>query len=75
MRSVGHVVHMEDRGVAHRVLVGRLKGKRPLGRSRHRWDNNIKMEVGWGGLGSFDLAQDRDRCWMPVHAVMKLWVP
>jgi hypothetical protein len=51
---VGQVVHMEDKGVPHRVLVGRPKGKRPLGRPRHRWENNIKMdlkEVGCGGMG------------------------
>jgi hypothetical protein len=47
MRWVGHVVHIEDREVAQRVLVGRPKGKRPLGRPRHRWENNIKIEVGW----------------------------
>jgi len=37
--------------------------------------DNMKIEVGWGGMGWFDMAQDRDRCWMPVNAVMKLWVP
>jgi hypothetical protein len=69
---------MIDRGAAHRVLVGRPKGKRPLGRPRYIWENNIKMglkEVGCGGMGWFDLAQDRNRWWVPVNAVMKLWVP
>jgi hypothetical protein len=51
MRWVGHVPRTgEERGV-HRVLVGKPGGKRPLGRPRHRWDDNIKMdlqEVGWG---------------------------
>jgi len=54
----------ERRGV-YRVLVGRLEGKRPLGRPMHRWDYNIKMdlrEVGWVGMDWIDLAQDRDRC-------------
>jgi hypothetical protein len=52
----------ERRGV-YRVLVGKPQGKRPLGRPRHRWENNIKMalqEVGWG-MDWIDLAQDRDR--------------
>ena len=52
MRWAGHVAHMgEERGV-HRVLVGKLEGKRPLGRPRRRWEDNIKMdlqEVGCGG--------------------------
>jgi len=51
------------RGV-HRVFVGKPVGKGPLGRPRHRWENNIKMdfrEVGWGGMDWIDLAQDRDR--------------
>jgi hypothetical protein len=54
----------EDRGV-YRVLVGKPEGKRPLGRQRRRWEDNIKMdlqEVGGGGCGDWmDLAQDRDR--------------
>ena len=56
MRWAGHVARMgKDRGV-HRVLVGKPEGKRPLGRPRHRWEINIKMdlqEVG-GGLGGLD---------------------
>jgi hypothetical protein len=64
MRWAGHVASMgEDRGV-QRVLVGKPEGKRPLGRPRRRWGNNIKMdlqEVG-GGRGDWrELAQDRDR--------------
>ena len=48
----------------YRVLVGKLEAKRPLGRSRHRWENNIKMDLHEVGCGSMDwikLAQDRDR--------------
>jgi hypothetical protein len=48
----------------YRVLVGKLNGKRPLGRPRHRWENNIKMglqEVGCGSMDWIKLAQDRDR--------------
>jgi len=64
MRWVGHVVHIgEGRGV-YRVLVGKPSGKRPLGVPRHRWGNNIKMdlqEVGCGGTDWIELAQERDR--------------
>ena len=66
----------EGRGV-HRFLVGKPKGKRSLGRPRHRWEYNIKMdlwEVGGGG-DWMELAQDRDRWWALVNTVMKLRVP
>ena len=67
----------EGRGV-HRVLVGKPEGKRPLGRPRHRWEDNIKMDlqgVG-GGYGDWmELAQDRDRWRAFVITVMKLRVP
>jgi len=62
----------EGRGV-HRVLVGKPEGKRPLGRPRRRWEDNIKMdlqEVGCGGMDWIELAQDRDRYWALVSAVM-----
>ena len=63
MRWAGHVARMgEDRG-AHRVLVGKPEGKRPLGRPRSRWENNIKMalqEVGGVRGDWMELAQDRD---------------
>jgi hypothetical protein len=67
----------EGRGV-HRVPVGKPGGKRPLGRPRRRWEDNIKMdlqEVG-GGYGDWmELAQDRDRWWALVSAVMNFRVP
>ena len=66
----------ERRGV-YRVLVGKLEGKRPLGRPRHRWGNNIKMdrqEVGCRGKDWIELAQDRDRWRTLVNAVMNLRV-
>ena len=53
----------ERRGV-YRVLVGKCEGKRPLGRPKHRWEDNIKMalqEVGCGGMDWIELSQDRDR--------------
>jgi hypothetical protein len=67
----------EGRG-AYRVLVGRPEGRRPLGRPRRRWEDNIKMdlhEVGWGGMDWIDMAQDRDRWQALVSAVMNLRVP
>jgi len=64
MRWAGHVASMgEDRGV-HRVLVGKPEGKRPLGRPRRRWEDNIKMDLQKvaGVRGDWmELAQDRDR--------------
>jgi hypothetical protein len=78
MRWVSHVARMgEERGV-HWVLVGKPEGKRPSGRPRHRWEDNIKMdlqEVG-GGCGDWmELAQDRDRWQALVITVKILWVP
>jgi len=67
----------DERGV-YRVLVGKPEGKRPLGRPRSRWVENIRMdlqEVGCGYMDWTGLAQDRDRCGTLVSAVMKLRVP
>jgi len=78
MRWAGHVAHMGERRGEHKVLVGSPEGKRPLGRPRHRWEDNFKMDlqgVGCGGMGWIELAQDRDRCWDLVIALMNLWVP
>ena len=66
----------EGRGV-HRVLVGKPEGKRPLGRPRHGWEDNIKMdlqEVG-GDVEWMELAQDRDRWRTLVNTVMNIRVP
>jgi hypothetical protein len=63
---------------AYRIFVGKPAGKRPLGRTRCRWMDNVKMnlrEIGWGGMGWTDLAQDRDRWRALVNMVMNLWVP
>jgi hypothetical protein len=78
MRWVGHVARMVERRGLYRVLVEKSKEKRPLGRPRHRWEYNIKMdlqEVGCGSMDWIDLAQDRDRWWALVNVVIKLWVP
>ena len=76
MRWVGHVSCTgEVRGV-HRVLVGKSEGKRPLGRPKRRWEDNIKMalwEVGGGG-DWMELAQDRDRWRALVNTVMNFRV-
>jgi len=64
MRWVGHVAHMGERRGVYRVLVVKPEGKRPLGRTRHRWKDNIKMdlqEVGFGGMYWPNLAQDMER--------------
>ena len=58
--------------------MGKPEGKRPIGRPRRRWEDNIKMdlqEVGCGGMDWIDLAQDMDRWWALVSAVMNIWVP
>ena len=65
-------------GREERVLVGNPEGKRPLGRPRGRWEDNIKMdlqEVGCGGMDWIELAQDMDRWRALVKAVMNLRVP
>jgi hypothetical protein len=62
----------------YRVLMGKREGKRPMGRPRCRWEDNIKVdlqEVGCGCMGWIGLAQDRDRWRAVVNAVMKLRVP
>ena len=67
----------EESGV-YRVLVGKPVGRRPLGRHRRRWVDNIRMdlqEVGWGYMDWIGLAQDRDRWRTLVSAVMNLRVP
>jgi len=68
---------MGDSTGVYRVLVGKPEGKRPLGRPRRRWEDNIEMdlqEVGCRGMDWIDMAQDRDR-WRPfVNAVMNLRV-
>ena len=78
IRWEGHVARVGERRGVYRVLVEKPEGKRPLGRSRQRWENNIKMdlqEVGCGGMDWIDVAQDRDRWQAFANAVMNLRVP
>jgi hypothetical protein len=68
-----HVVCRGERRGVYRVFLGKPEGKRPLGRPRHRWLDNIKMdlqEVGCRGMDWIGLAQDRDRWWAFVNVVM-----
>jgi len=78
MRWAGHVARMgEERGV-YRVLLGKQAGKRPLGKLRHRWVDNIMtdlQELGCGNMDWIGLAQDRDKWRTLVSAVMNLRVP
>jgi len=67
----------ERRGV-YRILVGKPEGRKPLGRPRRKWEDNIKMDlqkVRCGGMEWIELAQDRDRWRELVNVVMKLRVP
>jgi hypothetical protein len=69
---------MGKRRGMYSVFVGKPEGKRPLGRPRHRWEDNIKMdlqEVEYEGTDWIELAQDRDRWRALVNAVMNLRVP
>ncbi|KAJ4431596.1 hypothetical protein ANN_20195 [Periplaneta americana] len=78
LRWAGHVARMGESRNAYRVLVGRPEGKRPLGRPRRRWEDNIKMdlrEVGCDDRDWINLAQDRDRWRAYVRAAMNLRVP
>jgi hypothetical protein len=77
MRWAGHVARMEKRN-ACRILVGKPEGKRPLGRPKRRWVDNIKMdlrEIEWDGMDWIDLAQDRDQWRALVNAQMNVQVP
>ena len=78
MRWAGHVARMGEERGAYTVLVGKPEGRRPLGRPRRRWEDNIRMdlqEVGCGHVDWIGLAQDRDGWRKLVNAVMNLRVP
>jgi hypothetical protein len=78
IRWVGHLARMGEKRNAYRLLVGKPEGKRPLGRRRCRWVNNIKMnllEIVWDGVDWIGLAQDRDKWRALVNAAMNLRIP
>jgi hypothetical protein len=75
MRLAGHASRMGEKNNAYRLLVGKAEGKRPLGRSRSRWFDNIRMdlgEVGWSDVDWIGLVQDRNRWRALVNSVMNL---
>ena len=77
LRWAGHVTHMEYRN-AYGVLVGKPGGKRPLGRPRRRWEDNIKMDLRKDGCDPrdwIDFAEDRDQRRAYVRVIMNLGVP
>jgi hypothetical protein len=74
----GHVARMGEVRGAYNILVGRPERKRPRGRPRRRWEDNIKMdlrEIWFGDVDWIHWAQDRDRWRALVNKVMNLWVP
>jgi hypothetical protein len=78
MRWTGHVARMGEVRGAYNILVGRPERRRPLGRSRHKWEDNIKMdlrEIGFWDVDRIHLARDRDMWRTLVNTVMNLRVP
>jgi hypothetical protein len=77
IKWAGHMGHMRDRRDVYKVFVRRPDGKRPLGRTRCRWDSikTDRQEVGWRGMDWIYLASNSDRWQALVNAVMNLWVP
>ena len=78
MKWVGHVARIGEKRGVYTILMGKPEGKRPLGRPRRRWEDNIKMhlqEVGWGDMDWIDLAEDGDRWRAVVKAVMNIRIP
>jgi hypothetical protein len=78
IKWAGHVARMGEKRNAYRILVGKPDRKRPLGRPRRRWEDNIKIdlrEIRWSGVDWIDLAQDRDQWRSLVNMVMNLRVP
>jgi hypothetical protein len=64
LRWAGHVPQMREKKIAYRLLVGKPGAKRPLGKPRNRWVDNVKLyfeKIGWGGVDWIGLAHDRDQ--------------
>jgi hypothetical protein len=78
MRWAGHIARMGEKRNVYRLLVGKPEGKRPLGRPRYRWMDNIRMdlgEVGWGDVDWIGLAKYKNRWRALVNSVLNLRVP
>jgi hypothetical protein len=77
MRWMEHVARTGEKRNAYRILEGKPEGKRPLGRPRCRWVDNIKMdprEIGWDGVDWINMAQYRDQWRALVNTVLDIWV-
>jgi hypothetical protein len=78
MRWAGHVTRMGETRNAYRIFVGKPEGKRPLGRLRRRWVDNVKIdlrEIEWDGIDWIDLARDMDQWRALVNMAMNFRVP
>jgi hypothetical protein len=78
VRWTGHVARMGEKRNAYKLLVGKPEGRKPLGRPRRRWADNIRkdlVEVEWGDVDWISLAQDRDRWRALVNSVLNFRVP
>jgi hypothetical protein len=78
MTWAGHVALIGEKRNAYRILVGKPEGKRPLGRTRHRWADNIKIdhrEIRWDGMDWIVLTEDRGQWRALVNTVMNVRVP
>jgi hypothetical protein len=78
MKWAGYITRMGEKRNTYRIWVGKLEGKRPLGRPRRRWVHNIKIylrEIAWNFMDWIDLVQDKDQ-WRPLFStIMNLKVP
>jgi hypothetical protein len=78
LRWAGHVARMDETRSAFKILAGKPTGKRPLGRPRHRWEDNIRMdlkEIGINTRSLVDLVQDKDYWRVLVNVALSLLVP
>jgi hypothetical protein len=78
MNGAGHVARMGEKRNAYRILVGKPEVKGPLEGLRHKWEDNIKMDlrgIGWSSMNWIDFAQDRDQWKDVLNTVMNLRVP